>query len=175
METTNLKSRIYLDRRKPTSILETTLSTYNLLLYIIGLLLILSVKLPWFNNLEIRKTLVIVGLGFIIFGLKITVDAIKSGNALEKFKKSSKVTAARVIDHYTAEEFVGGDGYGFGIGEDSCIVIHHIVVEFYATGRKYVVDAKVDKWLYEKAVKNHLLNISYLSSNPYILLFNGEI
>ena len=83
METTNINKRIFLDRVKPSLILETTLSTYNLIIYTAGLLLIISLKLSWFEGMEVKKYLGLVGLGFIIYGVKLTLDAI----ALDRFSK----------------------------------------------------------------------------------------
>lgn len=172
MDTTNINKRIYLHRVKPSLVLETTLSTYNLLIYTAGLLFIISLNLPWLESLKVKINLGLIGLGFIIYGVKLTLDAIKSGNALDRFSKSSTYTAARVLNRYTKE--IDNSGYratGMSIG---IAIIYHIVVQFYVAGKEYVVDAKVSKGLFEKTAKSKLLKMAYADSNPCMLLFEGE-
>jgi hypothetical protein len=163
-----IQKRVYMNRVKP------GIGSIAIIAGIVMLPFGVSLIAGAFTSDDVMGVIIggLVGFGFMWCGLKFIINTVLGQKAMNEFGKGATVTYATVINRYIKEESnwaYGGTGSG-----TYTTVIYYIVVQFEAGGKRYVIDAKVSKKLYEKAGRGKLLSLTYSNLKPWILLFEGE-
>jgi hypothetical protein len=161
------KEREYICRLKPIRPPTTILGKFfGLFLSASGLLLCI-ISIVNSNNMTLSLTFFLSGAFFFGIGIYSFLYSMSGHIAMNLLKAGKSVTNAEVLGRYT-EEYDAGDNYG-GVS-----VSYYIDIRFNAGEKQYVIKARVDKDIYEKAERGNLLQVTYAISDPRILIFENE-
>jgi hypothetical protein len=162
------QKRIYMYRSEPTTAVGTFLRIVaGILLLMVGIYFLLVALFESDNWMFFFFIFFILGLGEMAIGFICVLYAIKGHRAMNMFKDGTTVIDAEVLSRHTEEYYAGGN-YG-GIS-----YTYYIDIQFDASEKQYVINAKVNNDIYEKAERGNILKVTYANSNPCVLLFEGE-